>query len=253
MANTFQKKICNEMAAWNKNKKSQEYFNIRLHFNEEKMGQGYSIIFCNNPDSPFYGLFLYFKFTCPHDYPFNPPVYDFISPKLFGEGTNHCRIHPNLYASGKVCLSILGTWQGDPWTPIYTNWIINKTIEGLLDENPICHEPHYNDTKKDNPTAINYTTNSKYRSLCIMVNMMKKFMNREKYPDITDLPFKDWVLDMIIKNKNIYVDSFSKLNKVITQSTLHGNEECDFPTLYNKLINMINSLSVNQNNVVSSN
>lgn len=26
------------------------------------------------------------------------------------------RIHPNLYVEGKVCLSILGTWPGEPWT-----------------------------------------------------------------------------------------------------------------------------------------
>ncbi len=25
------------------------------------------------------------------------------------------RIHPNLYVEGKVCLSILGTWPGEPW------------------------------------------------------------------------------------------------------------------------------------------
>ncbi|KAG0140723.1 hypothetical protein CROQUDRAFT_52816, partial [Cronartium quercuum f. sp. fusiforme G11] len=27
------------------------------------------------------------------------------------------RLNPNLYADGKVCLSLLGTWQGPGWIP----------------------------------------------------------------------------------------------------------------------------------------
>lgn len=47
-------------------------------------------------------------FDIPREYPMKPPVVKFI--QHTGD-----RIHPNLYVDGKVCLSILGTWQGEPW------------------------------------------------------------------------------------------------------------------------------------------
>ena len=40
----------------------------------------------------------------PEDYPYSPPIvyYHSVGP----------RIHPNLYENGRVCLSLLGTWEG---------------------------------------------------------------------------------------------------------------------------------------------
>ena len=36
-----------------------------------------------------------------------------------------CRFNPNLYADGKVCLSLLGTWHGgdssEKWDPVQSN------------------------------------------------------------------------------------------------------------------------------------
>lgn len=75
------------------------------------------------------------------------------------------RIHPNLYVEGKVCLSILGTWAGEPWAfgmncntgallthplpslvvPSLTQAVL-ITIRSLLDNEPYKHEPgHGND------------------------------------------------------------------------------------------------------------
>lgn len=41
-------------------------------------------------------------------FPFSPPVAHFHS---WTRGMGRC--NPNLYEDGKVCLSILGTWQGE--------------------------------------------------------------------------------------------------------------------------------------------
>lgn len=32
-------------------------------------------------------------------------------------GAGRVRFNPNLYACGKVCLSLLGTWTGPSWVP----------------------------------------------------------------------------------------------------------------------------------------
>lgn len=44
----------------------------------------------------------------PAKYPFEPPVAHFHS---WTRGMGRC--NPNLYEDGKVCLSVLNTWQGD--------------------------------------------------------------------------------------------------------------------------------------------
>lgn len=46
----------------------------------------------------------------PASYPDVPPVAKFRSPPT-------ARVNPNLYVDGKVCLSLLGTWQGPGWRP----------------------------------------------------------------------------------------------------------------------------------------
>ena len=59
-----------------------------------------------------------FQFDClfPQNYPAIPPLVKFCTT---GGGT--VRFNPNLYADGKVCLSLLGTWHGgdqsEKWDP----------------------------------------------------------------------------------------------------------------------------------------
>ena len=53
------------------------------------------------------------QFTIPSNYPLVPPKVKFIQ-------HSGGRLHPNLYVEGKVCLSILGTWPGEPWATAMT-------------------------------------------------------------------------------------------------------------------------------------
>ena len=63
------------------------------------------------------GLFE-FDIFFPNNYPNVPPKCQFLT-----TGAGSVRFNPNLYADGKVCLSILGTWEGRPeekWNPLYS-------------------------------------------------------------------------------------------------------------------------------------
>ena len=58
------------------------------------------------------------------------------------------RLNPNLYACGKVCLSLLGTWQGlscEKWNPAQSTMLqVLISIQALvLNEKPYFNEPGY--------------------------------------------------------------------------------------------------------------
>ncbi|GAM89565.1 hypothetical protein ANO11243_076040 [Dothideomycetidae sp. 11243] len=85
-------------------------------------------------DSLYRHKFIKLHLKIPDNYPISPPSVTFIQHR--GD-----RIHPNLYVEGKVCLSILGTWEGEPWAYSMTVGSVLITIRSLLDNEPYRHEP----------------------------------------------------------------------------------------------------------------
>ena len=64
------------------------------------------------------GLFEYHVYLV-NNYPQNAPKCN-----LETTGSGNVRFNPNLYACGKVCLSLLGTWRGNAsenWDPNLSN------------------------------------------------------------------------------------------------------------------------------------
>ncbi|KAF3319119.1 hypothetical protein TWF173_003570 [Orbilia oligospora] len=93
------------------------------------------------PESSPYHLGLFeFDFTIPPNYPNDPPKVTF---KTTGGG--RVRFNPNLYETGKVCLSILGTWGGsshEQWQP-RTSTLLQVLVS--LQSMIFCAEPYYNE------------------------------------------------------------------------------------------------------------
>jgi baculoviral IAP repeat-containing protein 6 len=58
-------------------------------------------------DTPYQNGLFEFDVWFPQSYPHAPPKCSFLTT---GAGT--IRFNPNLYSDGKICLSILGTWEG---------------------------------------------------------------------------------------------------------------------------------------------
>jgi hypothetical protein len=76
-----------------------------------------------------YGLF-FFDILFPQDYPNDPPLM-----LLETTGGGRVRFNPNLYADGKVCLSLLGTWHGsaeEKWKPeSSTLWQVRRAQDWI--------------------------------------------------------------------------------------------------------------------------
>ncbi|KAK7291707.1 hypothetical protein RIF29_07071 [Crotalaria pallida] len=88
--------------------------------------------------TPYHNGLFFFDIAFPFDYPNHPPNVHYRS---FGH-----RLNPNLYADGKVCLSLLNTWSGkkcEKWDPSNSTILqVLLSIQGLvLNERPLYNEP----------------------------------------------------------------------------------------------------------------
>jgi len=103
---------------------------------EENLHKGYACVF-GPKDSPYEDCPMLYEFIIPSTFPFDNPQVQF---RTYDGKT---RFHPNMYVDGKCCLSILGTWQGPKWASTMRLSTILVTLQSLMDNNPILHEPAY--------------------------------------------------------------------------------------------------------------
>lgn len=101
--------------------------------------------------TPYEGGFFYFILDCPDDYPYSPPKV-----KLMTTGGGRVRFNPNLYANGKVCLSILGTWSGPGWSIVQTIASVLMSIQSLMNETPYHNEPGFETADAMHVEAYNH-------------------------------------------------------------------------------------------------
>ncbi|KAF1942141.1 hypothetical protein EJ02DRAFT_403007 [Clathrospora elynae] len=92
-------------------------------------------------DTPYESGIFEFDIFCPAIFPDGPPQVNFK-----GTGGGRISINPNLYADGKVCLSLLGTWQGEPWKPGESTLLqVLISLQAMI----LCEEPWYNEPGRE--------------------------------------------------------------------------------------------------------
>ena len=139
-------------------------------------------------DTPYEDCPMIYDIEIPHTFPFDPPNVKFITTD------GHTRFHPNMYVCGKVCLSILGTWQGEKWSSVMRLSTILVTLQSLMDANPLKHEPGYASTNTSMHTL--YATYIEYKCICYILQYIEEYFNHGL--DINILArFKDEIIERI--------------------------------------------------------
>ncbi|KAH7035288.1 ubiquitin-conjugating enzyme/RWD-like protein [Microdochium trichocladiopsis] len=120
-------------------------------------------------DSPYEFGFFEFAIRFPKDYPRKFPA---VTSMTTNRG--QCRFNPNIYACGKVCLSILGTWRGEPgeeWSAAQGLESILLSIQSLMSSNPYENEPGFENKhgETDKKDQLDYVRKIRHETLRVTV------------------------------------------------------------------------------------
>jgi ubiquitin-conjugating enzyme E2 Z len=155
------------------------------------MLKGYALII-GPSDTPYYGGNYFFEFNYPSDYPHTPPKV-----KYWTNG-NGVRFNPNLYVSGKVCISLLNTWRGDQWTSCQTISTVLLTLCTLLCDNPLLNEPG---VAKNNPDMKGYDEIIQFANIDIAI------------------------CDIIEKKKSVYISFFENFYPFVKENFIQNYDK----------------------------
>ncbi|KAJ7095356.1 hypothetical protein B0H15DRAFT_829186 [Mycena belliarum] len=135
--------------------------------------------------TPYYnGCYLFDIFLGP-SYNQSPP-----SVKYMTTNGGKYRFNPNLYADGKVCLSLLGTWSGPGWVSGRSTLLqVLISIQSMI----LCEEPYLNEpgwaTSGGSPQSRAYSAN--VRRMVVKTAMLGNLQNPpEPFADIIRTHFR---------------------------------------------------------------
>ncbi|XP_042492124.1 probable ubiquitin-conjugating enzyme E2 24 [Macadamia integrifolia] len=125
------------------------------------------------PGTPYHDGLFFFDFLLPPDYPHEPPLVHYRSGGL-------C-LNPNLYESGKVCLSLLNTWTGtgtEVWNPGSSSILqVLLSLQALvLNDKPYFNEAGYDEQKgkaEGEKNSITYNENAFLLSCKSMLYLLR--------------------------------------------------------------------------------
>lgn len=236
-------RIVQDFVDFNNNKPDGIYFYV----NQENIFQNYAMI-VGPKNTPYFGGFYLFEVIFPKDYPNKSPSVKLLT--IDGK----IRFNPNLYESGKVCLSILGTWTGPGWKSVMNLRSVLLSIQSLLHEFPIINEPGFEDIKPDDSKSIDYNNyiiyyNFKLAIIGIINSLLsvknKKFEPAEK--------FKNEILQELKNNYKILDDDLKSYQ--ITKGILETSKFMYFIKNKNVLdfLDLQNSFNIAIENLLKKN
>lgn len=134
------KRILRDLEMLRKNQGSLASDGIYFHVKDDNIYQLHALIIPKHKNdgdlhSPYTGGFFVFEINFPKTFPIQPPTISFHPQQKL------CRLHPNYYESGKVCLSVINTWGSPDWSPSTSIMALLHILEERFTERSLCFEP----------------------------------------------------------------------------------------------------------------
>ena len=229
------KRISKEIQDLNKDVKDLAENGLYTYVNEENMKEVYAL-FIGREKTPYHHGFYFIKFTYPDDYPMSPPK-AFYATQGSIQGNGGVRFNPNLYTCGKVCLSMLNTWQGPGWVP--TNTIVNvfMAIQALvLHEVPLHNEPGYTSHPVKDPIVQSYNRLIEYANYNIGIYEM---LNQPPKGFEVFLPIME---KYFVENFNEIISNIQEIKATYNQSDIRCSAygQCNVKPNYDMTIQRLN-------------
>jgi len=212
-------------------------------------------------NEPYIGGYFEFDVYIPFDYPNQPPQFQLIT-----TGYGKIRFNPNLYADGKVCLSLLGTWAGEPWNPHYNNLthIVQAISVMILTDQPVQNEPAYssmdfydNDFKQFENISTDLWMVKRYKFQIklnvIQYALLYYFESMNQSINQSSNTFQLWIQQDFLKEKENILKSCQLYIDLIQNSTILShlisakkfqNNPISFETYENDLKRMMENIRV---------
>ena len=204
---------------------------IYYFHNESDILKGQALII-GPKDTPYENGYYFFELEFPADYPHNPPTVTYCT----NDGMT--RFNPNLYKSGKVCISVLNTWRGEQWTGCQTISSILLVLCTILNNKPLLNEPG---VRVDHRDYSSYQLIITYKNFRIAIaEMLRGTMVKRKFPLFSKIIESSFVnnYDNIMKNLDASRTEVVTLQTSLYNMTVNVNYakvEEDLKILYQKL------------------
>ena len=182
--------------------------------------------------TPYQYGYYFFDLFFPEEYPYKPPKVVFQT----REGT--LRFNPNLYACGKVCVSILNTWSGPQWTACQSIRSVLLSLQSLLNDHPLQNEPGFeNDVGERSKAyeAVIRHENFRYAFLEMLTRNIGEF---EIFRDVMEKEFCKNYLKMLEWTRD------TSMKTEIIRSPIYGMK---IMTIYGILLERLVSLTKQKN------
>lgn len=212
-----------------------------IKFNEQEI-VSFELLILGPENTPYESGWFYFTGTFPSNYPNSPP-------QMLFRTTNkgQIRFHPNLYQTGKVCLSILGTWSGQPWTSVMTLETVCISLRSILNENPITNEPGFEHESITSPRATRYICNTRFNTIKYALiehwkgntklpESFQKIVNSNMYENIG---YGGYYCNLVEFYKKEYDENPFSTSSVSNVAQLTNQYNCNWPVLLTELTNIV--------------
>jgi ubiquitin-conjugating enzyme E2 Z len=170
--------------------------NIFYQHDENSILKGYAMII-GPKDTCYHNGFFFFEFNFPYNYPWAPPKV------LYNTNDGTTRFNPNLYRDGKVCLSVLNTWKGEPWSACQTIKSILLILQTVLNNEPLLNEPG---VSKEHLDFNSYNEFIKFKTY--EYALFYQYLKDNNQFEI----FRNDMKNYVVKNKSNIIEELKLLN-----------------------------------------